>query len=548
MRAGEHTGQLNKTLPAWSWNGKATIPVIEGIHAERSGESAEEIPYGPGDEIGRHRLIQFLCRGAQSTLFLGEDRRQNRVVIKIYDAGAARSTTALRKMADLTRSGSCRSLMPILGYGDLEGGIHYEIMPVYQQGTLENVVITEDEMIKSILPQLNEALRFMQANHLVHNDIKPSNIFWKDRAKKEIVLGDYDCLTFDKDEKAGGSLLFMAPERIYTDGDRHTGASEYCSLGLTLMTLLSGRSPLDENEAAKAPDPQALRQHLYRRWQSPVVCPPSLAISSKTRNLLNGMVQDKPESRYDGEYIANWLENGGVGFKTYHNKAERSMVRGLPYRGKLILDIQELIQVLGNDWNYGVFMLEQHQLDEFVRQFDGKFFRYSQQYASSFDKEAGLFKLMQSLSPSVDFYWKGVHYESLEDFVNQTEEHGRYGMKDPFCHFCRARLISFYEEKNGGTKQQTERAMQIEQIGRSSPELAVKKLQISLRQKPDFIWHGATLLTVDDLLTYLENCSDRLDEEVEALYESKAFKVWLDYIEHGSMLSSIEKALMESGI
>ena len=90
--------------------------------------------------------------------------------------------------------------------------------------------------------------------------------------------------------------------------------------------------------------------------------------------------------------------------------------------------------------------------------------------------------------------------------------------------------------------------MQIEQIGRSSPELAVKKLQISLRQKPDFIWHGATLLTVDDLLTYLENCSDRLDEEVEALYESKAFKVWLDYIEHGSMLSSIEKALMESGI
>ena len=149
MRAGEHTGQLNKTLPAWSWNGKATIPVIEGIHAERSGESAEEIPYGPGDEIGRHRLIQFLCRGAQSTLFLGEDRRQNRVVIKIYDAGAARSTTALRKMADLTRSGSCRSLMPILGYGDLEGGIHYEIMPVYQQGTLENVVITEDEMIKS---------------------------------------------------------------------------------------------------------------------------------------------------------------------------------------------------------------------------------------------------------------------------------------------------------------------------------------------------------------------------------------------------------------
>ena len=57
-----------------------------------------------------------------------------------------------------------------------------------------------------------------------------------------------------------------------------------------------------------------------------------------------------------------------------------------------------------------------------------------------------------------------------------------------------------------------------------------------------------TLLSLEDLLDYLEKAGDRLDEETAELYESKAFRVWLDYIQHGSMLSKIEKQMMESGI
>lgn len=541
-------GQADKTLPAGAWNGRATIPFIEGINAESDKEQGNKTAYGTGDKIGRFSLVKYLCRGAQSTLFLAEDRRQNRAVVKIYDPEAGRSTLALRKLTDLMRSFGCASLMPILGYGELEQGVHYEVMPVYQQGTLENVTITEEEMKESILPQLNDALVFLHKNHLVHNDIKPSNIFWKDRAKKEIVLGDYDCLTFDKDEKTGGTLLFMAPERIYTEGVRHTGASDYCSLGLTLMTLLLGRAPLDESDAAASAGSEELRKYLYRRWQSPVMCPPSLALSANTRNLLNSLVQEKPEARYDGEYIANWIKTGGIGFKSFQVKKEQKFINGLRYRSKLILDIAELIRALGDDWEYAMFMLEQHQLDNFVRQFDGKFYTYSQKYAAESDKNAGLFKLMLSLSPSRDFYWRGEHYESLEDFVNQTEAQGLYGLNDPFSHFCRARLISFYEALNGGTPEQIERAEQIELIGKRDPEEAVQKLQISLRKKPDLVWHGVTLLSLEDLLDYLEKAGDRLDEETAELYESKAFRVWLDYIQHGSMLSKIEKQMMESGI
>lgn len=542
-------GQADKTLPAGAWIGRATIPFIEGINAENDAEQGNITEYGTGDKIGRFSIVKYLCRGAQSTLFLAEDRRQNRAVVKIYDPEAGQSTLALRKLTDLMRNLGCPSLMPILGYGELEQGIHYEIMPVYQQGTLENAVITEEEMKNSILPQLNEALLFLHKNHLVHNDIKPSNIFWRDRSKKEIVLGDYDCLTSDKDdEKAGGTLLYMAPERIYTEGACHTGASDYCSLGLTLITLLSGRALLDDREAVASTSNEGLRQYLYRRWQSPVSCPAALPLSPATRNLLNSLMMDKPEARHDGEYIASWIKNGGIGHKTFHQKKEQTFIKGLRYKGKLILDIAELIKVLGSDWEFGKYLLENHQLDDFVRQFDGKFYSCSQQCAKEPDKNAGLFKLMLSLSPSRDFYWRGEYYESLEDFVNQTEAQGRYGLNEPFSHFCRVGLISFYEKQNGGTPEQVARAAKIERIGKRDPEEAVKKLQISLRQKPDLVWRGVTLLSPEDLLDYLEKAGEKLDEEVAELYASKAFRVWLDYIQHGSMLSMIEKQMMESGI
>ena len=61
---------------------------------------------------------------------------------------------------------------------------------------------TEEEVTQKLLPQLNEALKVLGDSHLVHNDIKPANIFWKDRSKWEIlkiqnpnVSSEYVCST-----------------------------------------------------------------------------------------------------------------------------------------------------------------------------------------------------------------------------------------------------------------------------------------------------------------------------------------------------------------
>ena len=543
MSSIERGRDKNKTLPVGALIGRATIPEVQGVNVLRPETEESALYYQPGDRVANYMLTKFLCRGVCSSVFLGEDRRGNRVIVKMYEPSAAKTSPALRRLSDVVSKRGCPSLMPLYAYGDLEGNIHYEVMPVYQQGTLEKARFTEKEVIQKLLPQLNEALKVLGDSHLVHNDVKPSNIFWKDRSKWEIVLGDYDCVSSDKDESVGGTLLYMAPERIFSGGLQHSSSSDYCSLGLSLIALLLGQDLFSEEGMKEPKDDDELRQYLYRRWQRQVACPRSMSLSPKTRDLLERMIQQKPEDRYGSEFISSWIENDGLGVRTYREKAKKKTISGLRYRGKLIMDIPELIGALGNDWEFGIFMLSQHRLDDFVRQFDGNFYNYSQRYSVGNDMSAGLFKLMQTISPSADFYWLGIHYNSLEEFVDKTEKEESYGVRDPFSHFCRAGLLSFYEENIGASSEQIRRAQEIEATGRKQPELAVRQLQISLRQKPDFVWHGVTFTSLEDILNYFDRNRENLEEEITELYESKAVKVWLDYIGQGSFLSEISKEL-----
>ena len=50
--------QPDKTLPAGAWKGRATIPFIEGINAEKNAEQGIETAYGVGDRIGRYSIVK----------------------------------------------------------------------------------------------------------------------------------------------------------------------------------------------------------------------------------------------------------------------------------------------------------------------------------------------------------------------------------------------------------------------------------------------------------------------------------------------------------
>ena len=55
-------------------------------------------------------------------------------------------------------------------------GYPVEILPYYERGSLQGKTFTEDELVRKIIPNINEGLHAIHKAGIIHKDLKPSNI------------------------------------------------------------------------------------------------------------------------------------------------------------------------------------------------------------------------------------------------------------------------------------------------------------------------------------------------------------------------------------
>ena len=98
------------------------------------------------------------------------------------------------------------------------------------------------DFIQKFFKDLNNAIKILYKNHIMHRDIAPDNIFLKTENGNIIPkLGDFGIATLYKDEKDEkyeevGKLVYMAPEII--KGDNYNYKCDLYSLGCTLYFMV----------------------------------------------------------------------------------------------------------------------------------------------------------------------------------------------------------------------------------------------------------------------------------------------------------------------
>ena len=114
------------------------------------------------------------------------------------------------------------------------------------------------DFILNFLKDLNNAIKTLYQNHIMHRDIKPLNILIKEENGNIIPkLGDFGISTFYKDEndeksEQKGTVKYAAPEII--KGDNYNYKCDLYSLGCTLYFMIFLRDYYDDkkiNEAEK---------------------------------------------------------------------------------------------------------------------------------------------------------------------------------------------------------------------------------------------------------------------------------------------------------
>lgn len=213
-----------------------------------------------GSTLGPYQLLELLGHGSIGAVYHAHHPGLNRhVAIKVLTTtiddrkynGAERFALEAQTVASLHHP----NIIPIYEYGS-DKGFHYIVMRMLTGGTLAERF--EVRLSQGLLPSLGEtaqlldqiagALDFAHDHHVIHRDVKTTNVMFDERGVAFLV--DFSivklmdaAVSLTTSGVMMGTPSYMSPEQWR--GDSVTAAADQYALGVTIYLLVCGRLPFD---------------------------------------------------------------------------------------------------------------------------------------------------------------------------------------------------------------------------------------------------------------------------------------------------------------
>src|SRR6202165_4423809 len=250
-----------------------------------------------GQHLGHYRLLRVLGSGGMGEVYLAEDARiGQQVAIKVIRGeGIAYPGSESAKEAARLFEREARAIarldhpniLPLYAYG--EETLHdmlltYLVMPYRKEGTLahwlrqrgSSALLTPAE-VAPLVQQAADALQHAHNQHVIHQDIKPTNFLIRlrdDRPDRlELLLADFGIAkltsaTASASQSIRGTPTYMAPEQW--DGHPVQATDQY-ALAIMVYELLVGHPPFQGGPG------QVMRQHYQTPLRTPSTLNPRLS-------------------------------------------------------------------------------------------------------------------------------------------------------------------------------------------------------------------------------------------------------------------------------
>lgn len=300
----------------------------------------------------------YLCRDGTETY-----------VAKIYRRKVAIREEVIEKLQSI----DFPYVAKMYATGEIDG-YPYEILPYYKNGSLQGKKFLYQQLKSKIIPALNEGLKVLHDNGIIHKELKPSNIMLADNGE-DVALIDFGISSIREDgntvivTRTGMTPEYSAPE---TFKNLFLSESDYYSLGITLYKLHCGHTPYaqmsqDEIEqfisVQKLPLPKNMKDEL------------KVLISALTyQDITNRKNKFNPNRRWGYEEVLKWC----VGIKqpipgeTVDTATVSGDIRPYKFLGETYTDKNKLTDALAEHWNDGKKQLFRGLLSAYFKGFDAE--------------------------------------------------------------------------------------------------------------------------------------------------------------------------------
>ena len=243
-------------------------PAAPELHASNGFAPLTE---GPGDKIGRYKLLQQIGEGGCGVVYMAEQEEpvRRRVALKVIKLGMDTKSVVARFEAERQALALMDhvNIAKVFDAGATETGRPYFVMELVRGTKITEYCdhnnLTTDERLKLFL-QVCLAVQHAHQKGIIHRDLKPSNILVTLHdgvaVPKVIDFGIAkategrltDKTLFTAFEQMIGTPAYMSPEQAEKSGLDVDTRSDIYSLGVLLYELLTGKTPFDGRKLVEA--------------------------------------------------------------------------------------------------------------------------------------------------------------------------------------------------------------------------------------------------------------------------------------------------------
>jgi serine/threonine protein kinase len=309
-----------------------------------------------------------------------------------------------------------------------EGGTLADKTP---EGKYKYLPMKEDDVLQVVKETVN-AFDFCHSKGIVHRDIKPGNLFYKNADGSDILVGDFG-ISSEVDLEGGMSKRMTTTSRTegYAAPEIYSGVIgkeiDYYALGITVYELLTGKNPF-----AGRNDMHIMRDTIQGRVAEDLITRPEAnSFSNRIKKLIQGLLTVKHEKRWGLLEVNRFLKGEDV-------PVAENLIKEIPaftFGSKKYTDYVELSLALQEDRESAKKMLYRGNITRWAEGFDNDFAikmgDIVEKYSKPEEQDFGLIQLMFLLNPERSCKLdSGRSLKTFEELRNLLLENGDSIVKD----------------------------------------------------------------------------------------------------------------------